>query len=323
MESKKYTIKGLVSIIVPVYNKEQYIEECCLELRKQTYRNYEIIIVDDGSKDNSPAICDLMAEKYSCVKVYHTPNRGVSAARNFGMSKASGEWLMFVDADDYPLPSMAEQMVKETADLVICNWTDEVNVLCSKSFPQGKKVCCINEDAEYLLCNPDFFKTIWNKLYKHSIIHENQLHFEEEICHAEDALFSLDYFNSLKGDGKIVIINESLYFHRMEVKGSLVKDYNVSRWKKSNEYWWRHLGQYKFPAQVRKNMEVRCLQNEFFVYAMERSYKGLRITLKHHKNLISKESVKYWSRIQRLVLLSKCALIIYLANIIWIRIRKS
>lgn len=90
----------MVSIVVPVYNAEKYLEDCLISLVDQTYENIEIILVDDGSVDDSGRICDCWAEKDDRIIVYHKKNEGVSATRNFGIQRARGKFLMFVDADD-------------------------------------------------------------------------------------------------------------------------------------------------------------------------------------------------------------------------------
>lgn len=90
----------LISVIVPVYNVENYIEECCKSLLEQTYSNIEILLIDDGSKDNSGKICDVFANKFNNFKVYHKENGGLSDARNYGLKFAKGEYVTFVDSDD-------------------------------------------------------------------------------------------------------------------------------------------------------------------------------------------------------------------------------
>ena len=107
----KNRIEGLVSIIVPVYNKKTYIETCLKNIARQSYTKFEVIIVDDGSTDGSSTLCDRYAKEYNWLKVIHTSNHGVSAARNTGMEISKGEWISFVDVDDYPLPSMLEVLV--------------------------------------------------------------------------------------------------------------------------------------------------------------------------------------------------------------------
>ena len=286
-------------------------------IAKQTYGNFEAIIIDDGSSDGSSVICDKMVQKYSWARVIHKQNGGVSSARNLGIREAKGEWICFVDVDDYPLPNMFERMVGENAALVVCNWSDENSKYCSKKFVKEKQECTMKNNGALLLCTPDFFKTIWNKLFRVDILKKNNIWYEEEICHAEDSLFAIDYYASLEKDAKIVLLKEPLYFHRNDVKGSLVKDHNAAKWRKSAEYWWKHIEKADLSSEIRNDMLVRCVQNEFLVYAMEGDYKGLKKFLKEKKHLITKESVKNWPKKKQMILLSKCAPIIYYANRIW------
>lgn len=314
-------MKGLVSIIIPVYNKKLYIKDCLAAIAKQSYTNYEVIIIDDGSTDGSSDVCDFVAEEYPWARVIHQINKGVSAARNLGIREAKGEWVCFVDVDDYPLPNMLENMTRENASLVVCNWSDENNGSCSTRFVEQRRVCTMRDDETLLLCTPDFFKTIWNKLFRKDILRNNNIWYEESICHAEDALFSIDYYSSLDKDDKVVLLQEPLYFHRSDVKGSLVKDVDVKKWRKSAEYWWKHIEKANLSKEVRDDMYVRCLQNDFLVYAMEGDYKGLKVLLKEKGHLITASSVKYWPKIKQLILRSKNPIIIYYSNRIWRKFR--
>lgn len=115
----------LISIIVPVFNAEKYLNKCIQSILGQTYSNIELLLIDDGSTDSSGAICDKYVSQDSRVKVFHNPNEGVSAARNCGLDKAKGEWIAFVDADDWIDADMYEQMynaaVQNQTDLVSCD----------------------------------------------------------------------------------------------------------------------------------------------------------------------------------------------------------
>ena len=119
----------MVSIVVPVYNAEKYLEDCLISLVDQTYENIEIILVDDGSVDDSGRICDSWAEKDDRIIVYHKKNEGVSATRNFGIQRARGKFLMFVDADDMLVLNAVEYMVKEmiknNSELVVCKYQSQ------------------------------------------------------------------------------------------------------------------------------------------------------------------------------------------------------
>ena len=120
--------KDKVSIIVPVYNVEKYIEKCLNSLISQSYRNIEIILIDDGSKDNSGKICDKYKKKDPRIKVIHKENAGVSEARNSGIQKATGKYLCFVDADDFVM----NDYIKYLHKLIAINCSDIA--VCAKMF---------------------------------------------------------------------------------------------------------------------------------------------------------------------------------------------
>ena len=113
----------LVSIIVPIYNTEEYIDKCVESIINQTYKEIEIILIDDGSTDNSPILCDKWEEKDKRIHVIHLKNGGVSRARNIGLKNANGKYISFIDSDDYVesnfIEVMIEEFMKEKADIVI------------------------------------------------------------------------------------------------------------------------------------------------------------------------------------------------------------
>ena len=117
-------MEDLISVIIPVYNVEKYLPECIESVLKQTHTNLEIILVDDGSPDNSPQICDEYAQKDSRIKVIHKENGGVSSARNEGLKIAKGEWISFIDADDWVEKNFCEillnKAVKTQSDIALC-----------------------------------------------------------------------------------------------------------------------------------------------------------------------------------------------------------
>ena len=124
----------LISVIVPVYKVENYLNQCLESIVKQTYSNLEILLVDDGSPDRCPEICDEWARREKRVRAIHKQNGGLSDARNAGLALAQGELVMFVDSDDWIAPEMAEKMLeameREEADMVICQYI--------KALPDGK-----------------------------------------------------------------------------------------------------------------------------------------------------------------------------------------
>ena len=152
----------LISIIVPVYNVEQYLEKCINSIINQTYKNLEIILVDDGATDNSGKMCDELAKTDNRIKVYHKENGGLSDARNYGVERAIGEYIGFVDSDDYIDEEMYEKLYgaikKEDVDVAECNF----------KFIYTNRVSNYTEDNYYLVMNRDEYikeYIIMNKLF--------------------------------------------------------------------------------------------------------------------------------------------------------------
>ncbi len=189
-----------VSIIVPVYNCEKSIERCIKSICNQTYDNIEIIIVDDGSKDNSGIICDELAQNDSRIKVIHQQNSGVSVARNKAIAISTGQYLQFVDSDDwlpdYTTTILAEAAIKTGADLIIGDFYRVVgNRISTKGKIKSKKVFSLQEYANYMIKNPaDFYYgVLWNKLYRRSIIEKYNIRMLENLHWCEDFIFNLEY----------------------------------------------------------------------------------------------------------------------------------
>ena len=191
MENKK------ISIIVPVYNMEKYLERCVDSILAQTYTNIEVILVDDGSKDSSPKICDSYAEQDSRVKVVHKINGGLSSARNAGLDVASGGYIGFVDSDDYISAEMYELLAKrldesdcEIANVMYVRADEEGNTTPSKvPHNTDKEISALQFTRELMLHTGDV--SVWSKLFRAEIF--NGVRFPEGKLN-EDLLFMLDVF---------------------------------------------------------------------------------------------------------------------------------
>ena len=117
----------LISVIVPIYNVEKYLDRCVQSIVSQTYRNLEIILVDDGAQDNSPAMCDAWAAKDSRIRVIHKENGGAGSARNAGLEVMRGSWFTFVDSDDYVAPQMYQRLaahITDDVDIIECDMAE-------------------------------------------------------------------------------------------------------------------------------------------------------------------------------------------------------
>lgn len=213
--------EALVSIIVPVYNGEEHIERCIDSILSQSYRNIEVIAVDDGSKDRSAQILDLIAESDSRVRVFHKENSGVSRARNFGLDCASGEFVMFVDCDDYIEPDTVRRLYSlfdDGVDMTQCTYKivdDAGNASSVYSIREG-----VYEGRESILCaffDIQILQSCWAKLYRAS--HLDGVRFDGRYAVGEDDYFS---FCVCKRAKKIRTVNEPLYCY-YENQGSVMR----------------------------------------------------------------------------------------------------
>lgn len=169
--------ESLISVIVPVYKVEKYLDRCVQSIVNQTYKNLEIILVDDGSPDACPAMCDRWAEKDSRIKVVHKENGGVSDARNVGMSVARGEYIGFVDSDDYVSFDMYESLLcnleESGSDISCCGikmvWDDGGERIMT---PDGNYVLDNLQALKSLIVEDRLKQVVWNRLYKRETVAE-------------------------------------------------------------------------------------------------------------------------------------------------------
>jgi len=205
-----------ISVIVPIYKVEKYLHKCVDSIINQTYKNLEIILVDDGSPDNCPAICDEYAKKDNRIKVIHKPNGGLSDARNAGLDIATGEYIAFVDSDDYIDLTMYEKLynaIKQNdCDLAVCGFNN-VNEDESKVWQCWKKDKVINQNEPVKLLfennNVGGIITAWNKLY-HKDIFKTLRYPVGKIN--EDEFVVYDVLKNVKKG--VVVIDNLLYFYR-------------------------------------------------------------------------------------------------------------
>ena len=205
-----------ISIIVPVYQVEKYIRQCIDSILAQTFTDFELILVDDGSKDNSGKICDEYAEKDKRIRVIHKENDGLSDARNKGLDNASGNYFMFVDGDDYIAPNMAECLYKKIseakADIAACNYRYIFESDGEKDFATENKAEVINANEIFYNRknerNYGFWTVAWNKLYKREKFKSLSFRFGK---YHEDEFWANDIYQM---DIKAVTVSESLYYYR-------------------------------------------------------------------------------------------------------------
>lgn len=209
--------KELVSIIIPAYNCEKYIEACLNSVFNQTYENIEVVVVDDGSTDRTLDICMDLKNKYPEMILKTQDNKGVSSARNAGMESSKGEYVCFVDADDYIPSNYIYDLIQnkdENDDLVCCKYKmiekDDGEKGDSKS-TEVKRISK-NDLLSELLLGSKILGTPWAKLFKRSIINENNIFFDEGLKVCEDLFFCIQY--AIKTDNNAYITKPAYYYRK-------------------------------------------------------------------------------------------------------------
>lgn len=241
----------VVSILIPVYNSGEYLKQCLNSVVNQTYQHLQVVVVDDGSKDNSLEIALSFAKEYSFVEVYHQENLGVATARNKLISLAKGDLVLFVDSDDWIEADMIEKMFSaldtSQADIVVCGYI--------KDFGSYSSVCPVvtNEfiisGAENVIKSLLFHKelngSLWNKLVPRKFY--EGLSFRKDIWYGEDCLFFWQALN--KGVHKIYFLKDCYYHYRMNENSISHESFNYK--KMSGHEVWRQINedvQKKWPS---------------------------------------------------------------------------
>ncbi|MCA0132696.1 glycosyltransferase [Winogradskyella alexanderae] len=223
-------MKPLISIIVPVYNVESYLERCIESLINQTYSHLEIILVNDGSTDNSGDICTSFANRDSRISVYHIENGGSSIARNYGLTKSTGDYIGFVDSDDWIRNDMFQKLldfsIKNNLKVVECSSVESKGILNIEL--TNKDIEGIIEEKETtlqrVLKNKRF--AVWRRIYKIDVV-KNRF-FKEHILH-QDVYYTMDILNSID---KLGFIDEPLYIYNVENINSVIRSkYSIKKLK--------------------------------------------------------------------------------------------
>lgn len=239
--------EGLVSVVLPIYNVEKYLDRCVESIVNQTYKNLEIILVDDGSPDNCPQMCDEWSRKDERIKVIHKVNAGLGYARNTGIENATGSYICFVDSDDYVATDTIEKVYSavktNNADIGIFGFStvDKNGKVTRVITPKTEKVKYDGEEVvktflpDLITWNPDSGKatdlrmSAWTALFSMKLIQRNSWRFvsEREII-SEDVYSLLDLYNDVKS---VVVVPESYYFY-CENETSLTHSYKKDRYER-------------------------------------------------------------------------------------------
>lgn len=265
----------LISIVIPIYNAEKDIPHCLNSILEQEYPSFEIILINDGSSDNSGKICDEYAQKDSRIKVFHKPNGGVSSARNLGINNARGEWITFIDADDYIEQNFFCSIPQYDYSLIITNWKptssdDYIEYLSPNEITNQKQINqFINNNLQL-----DILRCPWAKFFKRSIITDNNILFDERFKIGEDTLFVMSYLSYCK---KILIKDGGAYRYYQRPSEESNYKYQLE-FNKSIEY---------LETLCKKYKRLKC-DNKNFLNLLYHFYRGKT------KNINNPNIAKKW-----------------------------
>lgn len=225
-----------ISVIVPVYKAEQYIHRCVDSLLAQTFQDFEVLLVDDGSPDRSGEICDEYAKKDSRVRVFHKENGGVSSARQCGMDNVRGEYMIHADPDDWVEPEMLEEMYgrmeKDNLDILIADYISYVQNNMRKYMCQ-KPEKCTGEDVLEEIIKGRLLGVLWNKMIRYSVCNKYNVHFVNSINYAEDVLFLSQLLTT-----NVVVgyVNRAYYYYDSTNTFSITRCYGRSTYVEQKKY---------------------------------------------------------------------------------------
>ncbi|MBQ3006127.1 MAG: glycosyltransferase [Clostridia bacterium] len=286
--------QALISVIIPVYNVEAYLRECVESVLKQTYQNFEIILVDDGSTDSSGDICDEYAGNDERISVVHQKNGGLSAARNTGLAEANGKYIYFLDSDDYITETAFEKLLeiagKDNSDIVFfdaVSFADTDDFTVNQNYVRNNKYqtdCGLNIFCQ-MTKNKDFHSAVYLMLFKKRFVDNNKLHFVPGILH-EDMVFT---YQALCLAQVVSQCSEALYHRRYRKNSIMTSSKTINHFTSCIEVFKKNV---EFTYDIFKNdvpTEIynylsRCSFNVFNVYEK---------LSKSDKNLCKKEFAKF------------------------------
>ena len=253
----------LVSLIVPVFNVESYLTQCLESIRDQDYQNLEILIIDDGSTDKSGDICDRYALLDTRAIVFHTENHGLAMARNIGLDKAKGDYITFLDSDDWMEPNAVSKLVEcaqeYDSDIVVGGvYREWINKTEIANMPDKITVYDGEEALSELICEGYLRQFVWNKIYRASCF--SKLRFPEGRLH-EDMYVTYHVLYEAK---RVVFITDVLFHYRMRKSGIC----NSKSLQRLIDFWQAWSEMYEFLRLKGKPYRTKCLQQSILAGAL-------------------------------------------------------
>ena len=295
-----------VSVIVPVYNAESVLHYCVDSILNQTFKDYELILVDDGSTDGSGALCDEYALTNENVLVKHMENQGVSVARNTGIELAKGEYICFVDSDDYVEKDFLQEMVgkaEEGFDFVLTayQWVDDYNHNAFKIviYKEKESYSVVDKNSLMDLSSLVLLSQPWNKLFKRKIIIENNIRMPEDISLGEDTVFVYRYLSSIINH-KFLVINKLLYNYFSNSSDSLLNKYRSDLFEisvKLNDYLSQEVYKWDVSDEQLRMFHNACyyrMENVLFNTFRKENKQSDKEKLRYNNTVMKSKSFRYW-----------------------------
>lgn len=297
----------MISIIIPVYNVYQYLNECILSVVNQSYKDFECILIDDGSSDGSEIICDQWKQKDSRIKVIHQLNQGVSKARNIGIAEAKGEYLTFIDSDDWIdsnyLNTLLQPIEEYNVELVVCGLQQHYSNGTFKNYSYKTGIINIEQqdtnaftdiNKKFLLFGPVI------KLYKRTIIQKHNIHFPPEYTYGEDLLFNYNYLEYVKA---VYIVDQCLYHYRIIGNGTLSSikranqfDTDYVQWNILKDFFQRKNLWNDYSISYLYHRLWWCMYDAILSFPERLNGKSIKYKLQYIKQIVSITEVKQLSQ---------------------------
>lgn len=293
----------MISIIIPVYNVSQYLNECIQSVINQSYQDFECILIDDGSSDGSEIICDQWEQKDSRIKVIHQSNQGVSKARNKGITEAQGKYITFIDSDDWIdsnyLNTLLQPIEEYNVDLVVCGLQQYYSNRTFKNYSYKTGIIHIEQqdtnaftdiNKKFLLFGPVI------KLYKRTIIQTYNVHFPPEYTYGEDLLFNYNYLEYVKA---IYIVDQCLYHYRIIGSGTLssIKRINqfeidYAQWNILKDFFYRKNLWNDYSTSYLYHRLWWCMYDAILSFPERLKGKSIKCKIQYFKQIVSITDVK-------------------------------
>lgn len=284
-----------ISIVIPLYNSEKYIYQCLQSIQKQKFKNFEVLIIDDGSTDNSVIICKSFISSDNRFRLYCKENGGVSTARNLGIKEALSVWICFIDSDDWLEEEYLSNLLskqKKNVDLIACSFNENINgTKLEKKYPE--KEISAKELQWKLFYNQEnlYYGYLWNKIFKREIVLKNRIMFHEDLFYNEDRIFIFEYSLFCKNVVQTDKCHYNYRIHNNNSMGKLFSNINKKTISELESYCYL-LKNENISEQLKKTISKNAehVLSKFYIKAQKKDYQRLHqygyLYLKYNFNYI-------------------------------------